>query len=190
MSYDVDASWLSPQSFARPQPWKTGTTETSATFPGKPGTVYCVSVLAHDVRGFVSTEATGGCVVSPLDDRAFAASRAWKRLSGDEYFHSTALRTSQKGVKLTIRVAPVRLAIVATTCPTCGTIQVSRGTGEPVTVSLRSETHVDRAVIEIDLCSDEEDCPDEPFESTLTIKVLSEGRPVIVDGVAVVQFPE
>jgi hypothetical protein len=190
VSYDVDADWLSPQSLVRSQHWKSGTTETSATFPGKPGIVYCVSVLAHDVEGFVSMRGTGGCVVSPLDDRAFAASRAWKRLSGDEYLHSTALRTSQQGAKLTIQVTAARLAIVATTCPTCGTIRVSGVIEEPVTISLQSETHIDRAVIEINLCNDESGCPDDAFESTMTIEVLSKGRPVIVDGVAVGQFPE
>jgi hypothetical protein len=189
-SYDVEASWLSPQSFVRPQRWLSGTTETSATVPGVPGTTYCITVLAHDVGGFVSTSASNKCVVSPLDDRAFAASRAWKRVSGDEYHQSTALRTSKQGATLTLNATLMRLAIVATTCPTCGVIQVSGVSGEPITIDLQSEEQIDSAVIEVDLCGVDAGCPDDPFESTMTIEVLSKGRLVIIDGVAVGLFPQ
>ena len=189
VSYDVDASWLSKTS-GRFQRWLTGTDKTQATVLGSPGTMYCIAVLAHDADGLVSSQGNGNCVETPQDDRAFAASRGWKRLTGDRFYRSTATQSSTAGAKLTLKVALARLALVATTCHACGTVQISGVTEQPIIVSLASEEGIDRKVIEVDLCRGEGGCPDEAYEATLTLEVISQGRPVIIDGVAAGVIPE
>jgi hypothetical protein len=81
----------------------------------------------------------------------------------------------------------VAVSIVATTCPTCGTIRVSiDGAGEdeeepgpdPVTISLRSPTRLHGQLL-AGLFHDE------GLSGTLRIEVVSDDGQVIIDGVQV-----
>lgn len=179
-SFDVDASWIEPAASVRGGRWLSATSTTSATVRITPGGTYCIGVAARDTSGYLSAAAfPDECVVAALDDTSFHRSAGWTRISAARYYRSSALRTSRQGATLTVPVTGMRLALVASTCPGCGTIEVM---GQ--TVSLESSKAADKRVIEIDLCGDEE-CPDYPYDMTVTIRVVSDGRPVTIDGIAV-----
>jgi hypothetical protein len=159
--------------------WQENTTATEGTFPGTPGHTYCFAVRARFADGSISDWRYDACATIPLDDRVFARSSGWTSLADDRYYQATALRSSAFGSTLTLRNASgTALGLIATTCPTCGTIEVWLGGSSIGTFSLRSPTRVDRALV--GLLYD-----DEGFGGTLRIKVISKGKPVVIDGIAV-----
>jgi hypothetical protein len=182
VAFDVDASWMGQGGSTR---WLTRTTDTSATVPGSPGTSYCISVRAHDNDGFVSRLAHGDCVHAPYDDVILDGDSAWRRVSGPAYYGSGALKSTSRGATVKLRLAPMRLALLVTTCPTCGEIRVSGLGAGRRTIDLRSATTEHRKLIELELC---DGCEDEPIPTTLTIEITSSGRPVIIDGLAMAGF--
>jgi hypothetical protein len=115
------------------------------------------------------------CTTVALDDRSLSRSGSWTSGSGSAYYRSTFSRSSSFGARLTRTGAVVRrIAIVVTTCPTCGTVSVYWGSTLLATVSLASRTKSYSRVL-----------PVATFPAvrtgTLVLKVTSRGRPVTVD---------
>ena len=71
-----------------------------------------------------------------------------------------------------------RIAIVATTCPTCGSISVYWGSTFLKTISLKSTTTVNKKLLVVTTFASAR-------AGTLTIKVYTSGKKVILDGVAI-----
>jgi hypothetical protein len=60
-----------------------------------------------------------------LDDRALTASTGWTRGTSSAYAYGTYTRATSSGRSLTrTSVKGRRIAVVATTCPTCGAVDV------------------------------------------------------------------
>jgi uncharacterized protein YbbK (DUF523 family) len=159
--------------------WWSATTETSASFGVSPGYTYCFSTRARDADGWVSSWTKERCTAVPLDDRSLSRSADWTAGTSSASYRSTYLRSSAYGATLTrTGVHARRIALLATTCPTCGSVKVYWGATLLKTVSLYSATTVDQALI-----------PVAAFGSTrtgtLSIKVSSSGKKVVVDGVAI-----
>ncbi len=166
-------------SFGLPTTWQSTTPATSATFWASPGFTYCFSVRARDTLGALSGWTAETCTAIPLDERALVRSRGWTAGSGAAYYRSTILRSSTSGAKLTrTGVVARRVALLATTCRTCGTVKVYWGATLLRMVSLYSATTVDRALIPVRTFA-------APRSGTLSIKVVSSGKKVIIDGVAI-----
>lgn len=167
------------------------TAETKMTVAVEPGYHYFFEVRARDAGGALSDPSEAFTTTS-VDDRSLAKSAGWTELSGSSYYWSTALRSSTKGATLTLPLEGIGVWLVATKCPTCGTVRVSlerpvTGSGEyavgppdPVTVSLRSSRRIDRKIIPLFY-----DDTDPAVSGTLTIKVVPTGKPVIIDGVVI-----
>jgi hypothetical protein len=188
VSYDVRysrARW--DGSFGSPVTWKSATTATSGTFPAATGSSYCFSVRARDADGGVSQWSGEACTAIPVDDRALTRSGTWAAGTGTAFYRGTWLRSYARGAKLTLSGAKGRrVALVASTCPTCGSVRVywrdERATDSRTlllgTVSLYSATRKNRVLI-----------PVKTFvvakKMTLTVKVASSGSKVVVDGLAV-----
>jgi len=99
--------------------------------------------------------------------------------SGSSYSRSTYLQATKLGAKLTAsKVTAQRIAVVATTCSTCGSIKVYWGSTLLKTISLKSTKTVNKKVITVVVWS-------APRSGTLSIKVASSGKKVIIDGVAI-----
>jgi hypothetical protein len=71
-----------------------------------------------------------------------------------------------------------RIALLATTCSTCGTVKVYWGSTLLKSIGLHSATTVNRQLISVATFTSAR-------SGTLTIKVSSSGKKVIVDGVAI-----
>lgn len=166
-------------SFGSYATWLSGTTGTRAVFTGLPGSTYCFTATAVDALGLASTPSAETCTSVPLDDRSFTRSSGWTAGTGSPYYRSTYLRSSTLGAKLTrTGVIARRLAIVAATCPTCGKVAVYWGTALLKTISLYSSTTTNRKLIAVTTFTSVR-------TGTLTLKVVSSRKTVVIDGFAV-----
>jgi alpha-tubulin suppressor-like RCC1 family protein len=154
-------------------------TATTVTLTGVvPAVGYCFQVRAVDKVGNTGAWSAQKCSAVALDDRSLAASAGWSRVSWSLFYRGTATQTTKKGASLTRPGAVLtRVALVATRCPSCGTVGVYVN-GSPVgTVNLYSATTLRQAVISLP-----------PFSyriGTVTLKVLSTGKTVQVDGLGI-----
>jgi hypothetical protein len=182
-SYDVRWQRGSPTraygAWVYPSSWQ-GTTATAKTLTGLvKGYTYCFSVRARDKAGNVSAWSQGLCTGRMYDDRSFAASRGWSRPSGKAGFYSgTYSRSTTYGAKLTKSGTFTRVAVTGLKCPTCGTVGIYSGTTLLKTLSLRSSsTGITTWVSGVRSSA----------TTTLTVKVLSRGKPVVIDSFGMVR---
>jgi hypothetical protein len=156
---------------------------------GEPGHELCWRARSHDEDGLVSSWAFA-CTKLADDDTALSRSEGWSTVHGDRYYLGAASQATQRGATLSLTVATGGLGILATTCPSCGTIRLYVD-GQPYdTISLRSSTTRDRQTV---YWSDHGEAgfygPDDESRSTIMIKVVSEGRPVTIDGLVLDRCP-
>ena len=179
-AYDVRyrrAAWNG--GFGAYGPWLTGTTDTSGALTVLAGSTYCVSARAHDDAGLTSGWTAETCTAVPLDDRALSRSRGWTAGAGTNYYAGTYLRTTTLGAKLTrTGVVAKQIALVATTCSTCGSVKVYWGSTLLKTVKLYSKTTVNKKLITVASFTSAR-------SGTLSIRVSSSGKKVLIDGVAI-----
>lgn len=170
--------------------WQSATKATRAVFRGTPGFTYCFEVRARYADGGVSpwsgeyvevNEEYGdgwSCTTIPTDDRLMARSAGWYAGTDPRFYRQTFLRTFRHGATLKTRSGFAEgVAIVATTCPTCGKVEVYFRRALLNTVSLYSARRVDRVCIPVPL-------PDPFLFGAVTIKVVSRSKEVIIDGVS------
>ncbi|WP_344139713.1 hypothetical protein [Pedococcus bigeumensis] len=160
-----------------PASWQKRTTRSLGVTPTG-GSQYCFSVRAHDKAGNAGAWSPDRCTSMPLDDRSMSASTGWSRGTSSAYLHGTWTRATRTASQLT--VASVRgrhLAIVATTCATCGSIDVYHAGVKLGRVSLYSSTTKTRQVKWLPLQS-------VTRYGTVTIRTTGT-RQVIMDGLAI-----
>jgi hypothetical protein len=127
-SYDVRMRRASPYgrfgSYLYPGTWQTLKTP-SLTLGLTAGYQYCLSVRARDASGNVGAWSPERCTSVALDDRSLSASRGWTRGRSSAYSYGTWSGAARTGVSLTrTSVQGRRIALVVTTCPTCGVVDV------------------------------------------------------------------
>lgn len=178
-SFDVryrSAPWNG--SFGSHTTWLGGTTATSGTITGGTGRTYCISSRARvaAVTGPWSAEA---CTAVPLDDRSLKRSSGWTAVTGSAYYQATALRTSSRGRSLTrTGVVAKRIALVATTCSTCGSVKVYWNGTYTKIISLRSSTTRHKVLLgALSFAS--------ARSGTLKLVVSTSSKRVTVDGIAI-----
>jgi hypothetical protein len=161
----------------------TGTTQVGATIALSRGYTYCFSARARDADDLVSDWTPEQCSSRPLDDRALARTGKWVAGTGTSDYAGTFVRSTARGAKLTrTGIRANRIALVATTCPTCGTVNVYLGSKLLKAISLYSPTVVHQKVINVKARWS-------LMTGTLTIKVASSGKKVIIDGLAIQRYP-
>ncbi len=160
-----------------PASWQKRSTR-SMTVTLSRGYEYCFSVRARDRAGNVGAWSGQRCTIMPLDDRRLAASSGWTRGYSSSYLFGTYSKTVKTGARLTrYGVRGRRIALVATTCATCGSVDVYHAGVRLGRVSLYSPTTRRRQVRWLPL---------QRVTRTGTLTVRSVGRrQVILDGVAV-----
>jgi hypothetical protein len=180
-SYDVRARTASPSgdlgAYQYPASWQKLTSPSLALALSR-GAEYCFSVRARDRAGNVGAWSAERCSVMPLDDWALTASWGWTRGTSSSYLFGTYSKTVTTGAQLTLSsVRGRRIALVVTTCSTCGSLDVYHAGIKLGRVSLYSSTFRTGQV---------ELLPLQTVTRTGTLTVRSTGtRPVVIDGVAV-----
>ncbi|WP_328523850.1 choice-of-anchor D domain-containing protein [Kribbella sp. NBC_00359] len=179
-SYDVRyrrASFAGPYS-AYVQPW-TNTTTTSMSLAVAAGNEYCVSVRAKDKFGNIGDWSAERCFSRPLDDRSMTmATTGWARGASSKFYFGTDTQTTASGKALTRTVQGKRFFLIATRCPTCGSVAVYAGNRLLTTVNLAYPTTHYQVVLGLPVQST-------LFSGTLTFKTVSTGKLVQIDGLAV-----
>jgi uncharacterized protein YjbI with pentapeptide repeats len=148
-SYDVrvTAAAASGGAAGAPTTWRTATSLSSAVFTAVPGTVYCFSTRATDVAGNTGAWSGASCTTVAFDDRAFIA-KGFVRATGRGWSGGTLSGAARTGATLSRTVLRTyRIGIVATTCPTCGSVSVWVGSTKVGTLSLKRSTTTSRAVL-------------------------------------------
>ncbi|MGB8652678.1 MAG: fibronectin type III domain-containing protein, partial [Mycobacteriales bacterium] len=156
-----------------------GTTATSRSLSGSPGREYCFHVRSRDHAGNTSAWSADRCAVLPLDDRSLtAATSGWSRLTSSSAHRSTLTRTTTYGARLTLSGAQVdRVALVVTTCSTCGSVAIYVNGGLWHTVSTAASSSHWKVIIlpgSFSLRS-----------AAIVLRSVSSGKQLLVDGLAI-----
>ncbi|TDW98832.1 choice-of-anchor D domain-containing protein [Kribbella sp. VKM Ac-2566] len=160
------------------QPW-TNTTATSMNLAVAAGYEYCVSVRAKDKLGNIGQWSTQRCFSRPLDDRSMSlATTGWTRATGSTFYYGTTTQTTAYGKALTRTVQGKRFFLVATRCPTCGSVAVYAGNRYLTTVNLAYPTTHKQVLLGLPVQST-------LFSGTLKLVSASSGKLVQIDGLAV-----
>ena len=108
-----------------------------------------MQVRATDRSGNVGAWSPGACSTRPLDDRALTVTAgSWSLRTGDSFYLHTVSSAQAAGARLVRRGAQVRtLALVATTCASCGSVAVKVVDTKIWTLDLHSETTKNRVVL-------------------------------------------
>ncbi|MGN6751603.1 MAG: hypothetical protein ACTHJJ_03525 [Intrasporangium sp.] len=102
-----------------------GLTSRSATIALTQGNQYCFSVRARDKVGNLGVWSPERCTVAALDDRRLSASSGWTRAGSSSYAFGTYTTTTRAGATLSkTSVQGKRFSVIATTCATCGALDV------------------------------------------------------------------
>jgi hypothetical protein len=163
--------------------WSSATTFAAGTlahtFTGlSRGYDYCYRVRAVDAAGNMSAYSAPRCTALVLDDRALAASANWTNNVGSSYYAGTARSTKHLNATLKRTGAQLdRLALLATKCPTCGTVGLYVS-GELIgKVSLHATTTRNQQLIKL---------PAFGYRTgTVMIKVLTSAKLVRIDGLGI-----
>jgi hypothetical protein len=140
------------------------------------GYEYCAEVQAVDKAGNLSTTQSR-CIARPLDDTTLTASAHWTRSTGGNYWNSTIITTKQLGATLKATGVQLdRVGIVATRGPGRGAVGIYVGTKLIGEVNLAAASLHYRSLITLPAFSYR--------TGTLTVKVLTSGKPVQIDGLA------
>jgi hypothetical protein len=143
------------------------------------GTQYCFSVRARDAAGNVSNWSAERCTSVALDDRLLSASSQWVRRSTSSAAFGTDTYARSTGASLTrSSVRARRVAVVVTTCATCGAVDVYHAGVRLGRVSLYSSTTRVRQVLWLPLQSTSR-------LGTVTVRTTS-AKTVVVDGIATI----
>jgi len=164
----------------QPPAWQ-GTASRRVTLSVQPGHVYCFAVRAHDRADNVSAfwSATR-CTTVPVDDRALTAKAGWHRAASAAAFRGTLSVATANVAPLQLTKARVgQVGLVVRTCPTCGRIGVYRGGVLWRTVTTKRAATHNRFLIMLPAIG--------LRTTTISLRVVGSGRPVYVDGVAILQ---
>jgi hypothetical protein len=162
--------------------WRSPTTATSAVIPGTYGRTFCFQARARDRAGNLSAFTPLRCTTIPLRARSLVYTRSWARVTNPVYFSGEAVSTKTNGQIANLpAVQAKRMWLVATKCPTCGTLQVRWNNILIASVNLASPVAVHRALI-----------PIASFPvvraGTVRLNVTSpSGRAVTIEGLAVLR---
>jgi hypothetical protein len=152
---------------------------TSITASGlKQGVDYCFAVRATDQAGNTSAWTAPRCTARSLDDRALTVSAGWTRGTGTAYWNQTITTTSTQGATATRAGAELdRVGLVATRGPGMGTVAIYAGVTQLGQINLAAPvTHYQALIL----------LPPFTYQTgPVQIKVLTTGKPVQIDGLAI-----
>ena len=156
---------------------------TSATgegvITGQPGYRYCLQARAIDKVGNATGWSPMRCATVPLDDRALSATAGWQREISPGWMGGTSTVTTLGGQTLTSSSLSVgRIGVVATTCPTCGSLAVYVGTTRVGTLNLQAPTTTDRALVLLPRLGT-------PRTGSVRLVTVNNGHSVRIDALAV-----
>jgi acid phosphatase type 7 len=166
------------KAFQPPVQFKTGVPPGSAMFTGVPGSTYCFRATAADWVGNVSA-GTEHCTAIPVDNGSLRHRGGWTKKRGAGHFLESYSQTDRRDATLTLRVVRAKhLAVLVTRCPKCGVIDVLFRGKKLKRIRLRSPTTNKLSMVALKTF-------DSPQTGTVTVRVVSDGKIVRVEGLGV-----
>ena len=163
--------WKKPASWHR-------TTNLDAPLGMRKGWTYCVSVRARNRVGQKTAWSDARCQTRALDDRRLVPSSGWKSRKSARYYSGTVRTTTRRGATLTRTGAQLkRVGIVATTCRTCGKVNVLVNGRKVGRIKLTGDRTRRRQVLMLPAFKRR--------KGTVTLKVRSSGARVQIDGIVI-----
>jgi hypothetical protein len=164
--------------YAHPSGWQNLTTLT-VNLRVRRGDTVCVIARAHDQGGRTGPWSTPRCVARPLDNPALSADSNWRTVDRKTDWGGSHLRTTRHGARVTVGSVSSarRVALLVTTCETCGTVQMRIGSTIIGKIDTHSDTIRHRQIRVVRLPA--------AMSGTLTVTVTSTNRRVLIDGAAV-----
>jgi hypothetical protein len=150
-------------------------TATRVSLATQAGSTVCFSVRARDGAGNVSGWTAQRCTAVPFDDRSLTRSGAWTLPTVTNAYLHTITQSSTSGASVyRANLRTQRLLLVATRCPSCGSVRVYVGSTLLTTVRLYAATTAYHSVIALPRFS--------LRQTTVTIRVYGSGHAVAIDG--------
>ena len=179
VSYEVRRSEATQEAgFTSYQPWRTDTTSTSAGFRGAPGETYCFKARGTDRFGTTGPWSAVRCTAVPLDERSMAVAGSWRKAASAGSYLGTVMRSTAKGSALSEVVSAKRIGLIVTKAPGGGKVAVYRGRTLVKRISLASDSVRKRVFVPVASY-------ERQTRASFRVVVLSSGRQVVVDGLAV-----
>jgi subtilisin family serine protease len=160
---------------SEPSDWLNGTSQSGASFPGKAGRTYCFSAR-------ISPDGEWGqerCTIVPADDRVLARAGTWSTRTASRFYLGSASKSRRRGSTLTLSgIRAKDLSLVASRCRRCGTVKVRWNGTTLRKIKLTASSTKRTRIISVASFG-------APRTGTLTIKVVSRDRTVLIEGMAV-----
>jgi hypothetical protein len=150
------------------------------SYSGLTAGTHVFSARATDPAGNTDTTPASWTWTVPHDDQNLAATGTWTDVTGSSHYRGTASRSTQQGAALVRNdVRARRLALVATTCANCGTVDVYHGATRIKRVNLYSAVTHTKQVIPLTTYT--------ALSGAAKVRVVvqSAGKPVIIDGLGI-----
>jgi hypothetical protein len=129
---------------------RTATIAKSASVTASNGRTLCFRTRAKDLAGNYSLFTPQQCTAVPIRARSLKYSAGWIRTTSPLYFSGEAYSTSTKGRTAGLAAVQAQhMWLVATTCATCGTVQVRWNNVVIANVNLASAATVHHKLIPI-----------------------------------------
>jgi hypothetical protein len=106
------------------------------------------------------------------------ATTGWVRATGSGFYYGTTTQTTAYGKALTRTVQGKRFFLLATRCPTCGSVAVYAGNRYLTTINLAYSTTQRQVLLGLPVQST-------LFSGTLIFSTRSSGKLIQIDGLAV-----
>ncbi|GAA4736903.1 hypothetical protein GCM10023350_21040 [Nocardioides endophyticus] len=184
-SYRLQVADFGPRQGNGDLRWRTAVGATSRTQRAlrvAPGSTRCFQARATDGVGNVGDESPVRCTMAPVDDRGLHRSKGWSRVRDAKSYRNTLLRSTRKGATLTFRNYPfTSLMLLVRQVPRGGKVEVLLGGRRIRTLSTAGP-----AKRMVPLPADRDSLRSQ--KRTLQLRVVSSGRPVLIDGVFLGQF--
>jgi hypothetical protein len=177
-SYNVRLRTATPTTGFTPFQQVMGLTSTSTNDVVKAGTTACFEVQAVDRAGNGSAFSAPLCTARPVDDRALTAGSSWTRRRSAQFWNGSYTTTTKHNATLTLAGVHLdRVGIVADTGPACGKVAILVHGHQIGTINLHSSTTRHQVVLALPKFT--------ARAGTVTVKVVSRGKAVQIDGLAV-----
>jgi hypothetical protein len=179
------ARWLAhangtSTTWTQPTAWSDLASQSVRTPVLAQGDSICVVVRAYDLAGNVSPWTAPTCTSRPLDDRALTATTGWTRATGSSYWLNTVTRTTATNKTLMhTGIHLSRVGVLATVCPTCGVVAVQVGSTTIGNINLNASAIHHKQVLLLPQFA--------PRTGTVTVKSVSSGKTIMIDGLVVIQ---
>jgi hypothetical protein len=181
LTYDVELGRRGPQA-GNAMSWSTiarATTATSKSLRVSPGRTYCARARARDAAGNVSDWSALRCTAIPVKAIALWATGTWTReRPADAYAGQLRVSTTAGSALSRRRVQARVLAVLATRCPGCGSVDV-RWNGDVVARLDLAAPTTERSQLLLAAVWPELSVGD------LSIEVRAGGAPVPIEGLVV-----